>query len=133
MSLKIDEIVKVLKNTKIVDPTLTTVVEELKKAESLKKDNKDKEPGSKKQYVILSSNKDTALVVQIEESEDAATTTDKIKKAAASYNATKKGVKFPVKTVSEALGNLPRKFLVGAKVWAKTKEPVRLLNINETL
>ena len=131
MSLKIDEVVSVLRSNQIPASNISKIVAELKDREESKK-SVSAGPKSKKQYVFLaSSSTSTAaagFVVQIDESEDANTTVDKVRAAARAYNGSRKGSKTPVSSVAETL-SLPRKFLVDSGIWVKTKEPVRLLDL----
>lgn len=127
--LKINEVLDVLKNAKVPDVTLKIVAQQLKEREELKNDNKDHSIKAKKKFILLSDTKDTGFALQLEESESDESVLDKVNAAISAYNNSKKGQKFPVKSVSEGLKTLPRKFLVNAGVWVKTKESVRLINL----
>ena len=95
----------------------------------------DKPPAVKKQFVVLVSDPDgkmpkhdfVAWVLQIPENESVATTQDRIFRSSYDYNTTKKGQLLPVKTVGEAIENVPAKFFKEADVWVKTKTPVLVL------
>lgn len=132
MSLKINEVISVLRANQIPSANLRKIVTDLESAEENKKTAK--EPGAKKQFVLITSYAaagvpETGFAVQIEESEDTANTLDKIRAAARAYNQTRKGQKMPVRTISESLSALPAKILVENGIWRKTKEPVRTLSI----
>lgn len=101
----------------------------------------DKEPAVKKQYVVLVSDPEgklpkddfAAWVLRIEESESTATTQDRINRAAYDFNASKKGRLLPVKTVGEAIENVPAKYFKEAGVWVSTKTPVPLLKTDNEI
>lgn len=125
--LNIKEVESVLRNNKLPEATVSTVIKQLKEKEEVKKDNKDTEK-SKKQYVVISTNKDTAFVVQINEGDDAATAHDKVNAAIKDFNNSKKGQKNPIKSLNEGF-SLPRRFLVAHNIWVKTKEAARLIAV----
>lgn len=127
MSLKIEEIAAALRENEIPTNKIRAIVESLQQTEENKKVEKEK--GPKKEYVLIQANSDTGFAVQIEASEDAGETLNKIRAAARAYNNSRKGQKTPVRTISEAISVLPAKFLVESAVWRKTKEPVRTLSI----
>ena len=54
-------------------------------------------------------------------------------RAAYEFNTTKKGRLLPVKTIGEAMENVPAKHFKEAQVWVKTKEPVLLLKTDNKL
>lgn len=99
-------------------------------------------PAVKKQFVILISDPRGYIVkqadfvgwvLQIPESESPATTQDRIFRSAYDFNATKKGRLMPVKTVGEAIENVPSKFFKEADVWVKTKVPVLILRTDNEI
>ena len=95
----------------------------------------------KKQFVILVSDPDGQLpkydfvgwVLQIPEDESAATTEERIRRAAYDFNASKKGRLLPVKTVGEAIENVSKHFFDEADVWVKTRTPVLVLRTDNSL
>lgn len=101
----------------------------------------DKPPAVKKQFVVLVSDPDgkmpkhdfVAWVLQIPENESVATTQDRIFRSSYNYNTTKKGQLLPVKTVGEAIENVPAKFFKEADVWVKTKTPVLMLRTDNAI
>jgi hypothetical protein len=101
----------------------------------------DKPPPVKKQFVILVSDPDEKLpkhdfvgwILQIPENESVATTQDRLFRSSYDFNSTKKGQLMPVKTVGEAIENVPAKFFKEADVWIKTKTPVLMLKTNNEI
>jgi hypothetical protein len=72
-------------------------------------------------------------VVQIPEEESPVGTFERIYKGAYDFNASKKGRMHPVKTVGEALQDVPGKFFKEADLWIKTREPVLVLTTNNEI
>jgi hypothetical protein len=88
-------------------------------------------PKVKQQYVIVVSDPKktiteelTGWVVQIPDDESVLTVTDRIKKAAYNYNASKKGQKYPIKSIGEAVESIGNKFFKPYDLKVKTKEAV---------
>jgi hypothetical protein len=101
----------------------------------------EKPPAVKKQFVILVSDPDGRLpkydfvgwVLQIPDSESPATTLDRIHRSSYDFNTTKKGQLLPVKTIGEAIENVPGKFFKETEVWVKTKTPVLVLKTDNDI
>ena len=115
------------------------IVEEMNR---LVADQPEKPEAVKKQFVILISDPDGLIprrkdfvgwVLQIPENESAATTQDRVMRAAYEFNTTKKGRLLPVKTIGEAIENVPAKQFKEADVWVKTKTPVLMLKTDNVL
>ena len=92
--------------------------------------NKDKEPKVKSQFIVVVADKDKTItkdypawVLQIPEDEDHNDVIDGIKKGAYNYNASKKGRKYPVSSIGQAIANVPTKFFKPYNIKLKTKEP----------
>jgi hypothetical protein len=139
--IDVSKVAEILKKNHI-DPTLLRkVVEEMNLAVQPDAGDDEKPPAVKKQFVIVVSDPDGKMpktdlvgwVVQIPESESVATTPDRIFRSAYDFNTTKKGQLLPVKTVGEAIENVPAKFFKEADVWVKTKTPVLVLKTNNEI
>ena len=117
--------------------TSTVAIDEPKQAEETPADDQSPDsegedlPKIKQQYVIVISDPKktiteelTGWVVQIPDSESVLTVTDRIKKAAYNYNASKKGQKYPIKTIGEAIESIGSKFFKPYDLKVKTKEAV---------
>jgi hypothetical protein len=134
----IDEILDLLSaNTVAVDETakpedaLTEATDETEGSD---------EPKVKKQYVMLVSdpngviNKDlTGWVIQMPEDEDVRDVVNCLKKGAYNFNASKKGQKYPVSSIGQAIANVGNKFFKPYNVSIKTKEPILIVTTDNKL
>lgn len=126
----IDEILELLSvSTVSVDETKPDALNESEASET-ESEGEDL-PKIKQQYVIMVSDPKktiteelTGWVVQIPDNESVLTVTDRIKKAAYNYNASKKGQKYPIKTIGDAVESIGNKFFKPYDLKVKTKEPV---------
>ncbi len=133
--IEVNKVAEILKKNEISPAILRRIVEEMNLAAQPEGAEGDKPPAVKKQFVVLVSDPDgkmpkhdfVAWVMQIPENESVATTQDRIFRSSYDYNTTKKGQLLPVKTVGEAIENVPAKFFKEADVWVKTKTPVLVL------
>lgn len=103
-------------------------------------DDGSDEPKIKKQYGILVCDKDGDIkrdlvgwVFQMPENEDTRDVIENIKKAAYNYNASKKGRKYPVNTIGQAVEGCGNKFFKPYNVSIKTKEPVLVVTTDNIL
>lgn len=123
----------------------TVKVDETKQPEDTETDNETDSEGSdepklKKQYGILVSDKDGVIksdlvgwVFQMPENEDTRDVIEHIKKAAYNFNASKKGRKYPVNTIGQAIEGVGNKFFKPYNVSLKTKEPVLVITTDNVL
>lgn len=136
------------------DPVIQTVIEELIKAQeqpveqvteeaaaddsaSAAEGEGDDVPKVKKQFVIVLSdpnkeltqfsNKLVGWVGQISAEADVNTYLPKLYDAAYEFNRSKKGRKYPIKTVGDAMDTVQAKLLKKQGISVKTKEPVLIL------
>jgi hypothetical protein len=134
---KIDEILDLLSNATVgVNETEQPQEESAEEPGSEESD----EPKVKKQFVIVVSdpnniiNKDlTGWVMQIPEDEDVTDVVECIKKGAYNFNASKKGQKYPVTSIGQAIANVSNKFFKPYNVSIKTKEPILVVTTNNIL
>jgi hypothetical protein len=139
--IDVSKVAEILKKNHIDPAILRRVIEEMNLAVQPDPGEQDAPPPQKKQFVILVSDPDNrwpkhdfvAWALQIPESESPATLQDRIFKGCYDYNTTKKGRLYPVKTVGEALENVPAKFFREADVWVKTKTPVLVLRTDNEI
>jgi hypothetical protein len=95
----------------------------------------------KKQFIILVSDPSnkmpkadlTGWVLQLPEDESPASLQERLFKGAYDYNASKKGRLHPVKTVGDAVENVPGKFFREVELWVKTKTPVLVLRTDNEI
>ena len=139
--IEVNKVAEILKKNEISPAVLRRVIEEMNLAAQPEGGEEDKPPPVKKQFVILISDPDAKLpkhdfvgwVLQIPENESVATTTDRIFRSAYDFNTTKKGRLLPVKTIGEAIENVPAKAFKEADVWVKTKTPVLVLKTDNEI
>jgi hypothetical protein len=139
--IDVNKVAEILKKNEISPAILRRIVEEMNLAVQPDPGEEEKPPPLKKQFVILVSDPDERLpqhdfvgwVLQVPENESVATTQDRLFRAAYDFNTTKKGRLLPVKTVGEAIENVPAKFLKETDVWVKTKTPVLVLRTDNEI
>lgn len=139
--IEVNKVAEILKKNDIAPAILRRVIEEMNLAVQPDPGDDDKPPPVKKQFVILVSDPEGKLpkhdfvgwVVQIPEDESVATTQDRIFRSCYDFNSTKKGQLMPVKTVGEAIENVPAKFFKEADVWVKTKTPVLMMKTDNEI
>jgi len=139
--IEVNKVAEILKKNHIDPALLRRVIEEMNLAVQPEGGDEDKPPAVKKQFVILVSDPDKRLpkhdfvgwVLQIPDSESPATIQDRIFRSSYDFNSTKKGSLMPVKTVGEAVENVPAKFFKEADLWVKTKTPVLVLKTDNEI
>jgi len=139
--IDVSKVAEILKKNQIEPAVLRRVIEELNLAVQPDPGEEEKPPPVKKQFVLLVSDPDGRLpkhdfagwALQIPENESPLTTSERIFKAAYEFNATKKGRLLPVKTVGEAIENVPAKHFKAAELWVKTKTPVLVLKTDNEI
>ena len=139
--IDVSKVAEILKKNEISPAVLRRVMEEMNLAVQPEPGDEEKPPAVKKQFVILISDPEDRLpkhdfvgwVLQIPENESVATTQDRVFRSAYDFNTTKKGRLLPVKTVGEALENIPAKAFKETEVWVKTKTPVLMLRTNNEI
>jgi hypothetical protein len=140
---KIDtnQVAEILKRTKVDPVVARIVVEEMNRLAEVAA-AQESEPAVKKQFVILVSDPEGTLptllelagwVLQVPESESVHSTQERIYGAARAFHKTKKGALLPVRTVGEALENVPSKHFKECGLWVKTKTPVLVLRTDNEL
>ncbi|MBI5691249.1 MAG: hypothetical protein HZC55_14285 [Verrucomicrobia bacterium] len=139
--IEVNKVAEILKKNDISPAILRRVIEEMNLAVQPDPGEEEKPPPIKKQFVILVSDPEGRLpkqdfvgwVLQIPENESVATTQERVFRGAYDFNTTKKGRLLPVKTVGEAIENVPAKFFKEADVWVKTKTPVLMLRTDNEI
>lgn len=135
------EINAVAEAAKSIDLPAEKVRELLDAIANLQEPEEEKAPAIKKQFVVLVSDPEgrlpkfdfVAWVLQIPESESVATTQDRLFRSAYDFNASKKGRLLPVKSVGEAIENVPSRFFNEADLWVRTKTPVLVLRTDNQI
>ena len=72
-------------------------------------------------------------MVQILEDDDPREAAQKITEVAGVFNGTPKGQRLPVASFGDACQSLPGKLLKENNVWIKTREPVRVIAVKNSL
>lgn len=138
--IDVSKVAEILKKNQIDPALLRRVIEEMNLA--VQPDaGEEKPPAIKKQFVFLLSDPDGRMpkhdfvgwVLQIPEEESPATTLDRVFRSSYDFNTTQKGRLLPVKTVGEAIENVPAKFFKETEVWVKTKTPVLVIKIDNDI
>lgn len=104
-------------------------------------EEKEKHPQVKKQFVVLLSDPlgqmpktdFVAWVLQVPEEDSPDTTEERIREAAYTFNASKRGRLLPVQTVGEAIENVRPAMFKERDVWIKTKHPVLVFVTNNEI
>ena len=138
--IEINQVAEILKRNKADPSLLRAVVEEMNLLARAAQED-EKPPAVKKQFVILVSDPDghfpkhdfAGWVLQIPDTESPVTTVERVVRASYEFNATKKGRLLPVKTVGEAIENVPAKHFKETEVWVKTKTPVLVLTTDNLI
>lgn len=139
--IEVSKVAEIMKKNNMEPGVLRRIVEEMNLAVQPEPGEEEKPPAIKKQFAVLVSDPDGRLpkhdfvgwVIQIPENESPATTQDRINRASYDYNASRKGRLYPVKTVGEALENVPAKHFKDADLWVKTKMPVLVLKTDNEI
>ncbi|MFM9000092.1 MAG: hypothetical protein ACKORB_00450 [Opitutia bacterium] len=100
----------------------------------------EREKPVKKQHLVLVSEPEEGLpkdlvgwVVQLPEDDDPRDVAGKIADAASTFNSSPKGQRLPVKSFGDACQSLPAKALKERDVWIRTREPVRVIAVKNSL
>lgn len=139
--IDVSKVAEILQRNHIEPAVLRRIIEEINHFVQPDPAEEDKPPPVKKQWVILVSDPGQKLpredlvgwVVQIPENESPVTTPERVFRGAYDFNATKRGRLLPVKTVGEALENVPAKHFKEAELWVRTKTPVLLLRTDNRI
>lgn len=140
--IEVAQVADVLRKAQLEPAAMRRILEALNKiTEEAAKEEQDKPPAQKKQFVILVSDPDGVVpekelagwVLQIPEEASPLSLEERIHKAAADFNATRRGRKLPVETVGETLESVPAKNFTEVEVWVKTKQPVLVLTTDNKL
>jgi len=133
--IDVSKVAEILQRNHLEPAVLRRIIEEINHVVEPDPAEEEKPPPVKKQWVILVSDPEQRLpkdslvgwILQIPESESPVTTADRVHRGAYDFNATKRGRLLPVKTIGEALENVPAKHFKEAELWVKTKTPVLLV------
>jgi hypothetical protein len=139
--IDISKVAEILQRNHLEPAVLRRIIEEINQVVQPDPAEENKPPPVKKQWIVLISDPDRRLpkddfvgwVVQIPENESPVTTRDRILRGAYDFNASKRGRLLPVKTVGEAMENVPAKHFKEAELWVRTKTPVLLVRTDNRI
>ncbi len=134
----IEVVQKVLRENGVDVRLAATILNQIREVAA--EDAVEREKPAKKQHVVLVSEPEEGLpkdlvgwVVQILEDDDPREVAAKIGEVAATFNHSPKGQRLPVASFGDACQSLPTRLLKEREVWIKTREPVRVLAVKNTL
>jgi hypothetical protein len=134
----IELVKKVLKENGVDVRLAATILNQIREAST--EDAVEREKPAKKQHLVLISEPEEGLpkdlvgwVVQILEDDDPREVAEKIADTASAFNNTPKGERGPVTSFGDACQSLPPKLLKEKNVWVKTREPVRIFAVKNSL
>jgi len=138
--IEINKVAEILKRNEIEPKLLRRIIEEMN-ALTQTEAGDEKPLSVKKQFAILISDPKRLMpgdefagwVLQLPESESVESVGDRIICGAHAYNGTRKGMQYPVKSVGEALENVPAKIFKETDLWVKTKTPVIVLRTDNKI
>jgi hypothetical protein len=100
----------------------------------------DREKPAKKQMLVLVSEPEEGLpkdltgwVVQLLEDDDPREVATKIQEVSKAFNESPKGQRVPVDSFGDAVQSIPSKLFRESDLWIKTREPVRIIPVKNTL
>lgn len=140
--IEVAQVADILRKSQLEPAAMRRILEAINKiTEEAAAAEEEKPAPVKKQFVILVSDPEGHIpvaelagwVLQIPEEASPLSLQERINKAAADFNATRRGRKLPVETVDEALESVPAKNFTEVEMWVKTKQPVLVLTTDNKL
>ena len=133
----------VLKRAKVDAVQIAKILEDIKFENEAAKENGEKEPPIKKQFVVIVNDpygkiaetgyEFSGWVAQIPADDSPQSALQKLHYGAYDFNITPKGKKMPIKTIDEAVRFGSAKIYKEHKIWLKNKEPVLVMTTNGKL
>lgn len=138
MKASIETVHEALQGREVEPDKIQQILKDIEAAEAakLEEERANREPAVKKQFVLVVSDPNGVLpegleivgwAVQIPEDDCTSTTLERIHRAAYEFNRSKKGRKYPVKTIGEAAEAVGARFLKEQDVWIKNKIPAAVV------
>ena len=141
--VSVELIHEVLSNNNLEPETIQKVLQQIEEqaAAELEAEKANREPPVKKQFVLIVSDPRGTIpdedyvgwVAQIPEDDSPGTTMEKLIRASYEYNISKKGRKYPVKSVGEACEAVGSRFLKEQDIAIKTKIPVTVIKTDNKI
>lgn len=139
--IDVSKVAEILQRNHLEPAVLRRIIEEINQVVQPDPAEENKPPPVKKQWIVLISDPERRLpkddfvgwVVQIPEGDRPVTTRDRILRGAYDFNASKRGRLLPVKTVGDALENVPAKHFKEAQLWVRSRTPVLMLRTDNRI
>jgi hypothetical protein len=139
--IDVSKVAEILQRNHLEPAILRRIIEEINQVVQPDPAEENKPPPVKKQWIVVISDPDHRLpkddfagwVVQIPEGESPVSTRERILRGAYDFNASKRGRLLPVKTVGEALENVPPKHFKEAELWVRTRTPVLMVRTDNRI
>ena len=141
--LSLDDIQEAIKLANVTPDQQDKILQHLQQvaAEEKKEKEENKLPRQKKEFGVIlidelneiKTDNISALVYEIPDNVEHDSVIERLTKAIKEHNQTKKGLKTPVKSVSEAFNVIKPKIFKTQGLTRKTKEPVRCLKSNNKI
>lgn len=141
--VSVELIHQVLSDNQLEPDTITKLLKQIEEqaAAEAEAEKANREPTVKKQFVIIVSDPRGTLpdedyvgwVAQIPEDDPVGDTMDRLIRASYEYNISKKGRKYPVKTVGEACEAVGARFLKEQNLAIKNKIPVSVIKTDNKI
>lgn len=141
--VSVELIHEVLSNNNLEPDTIQKVLQQIEEqaAAEAEAEKEKRDPPVKKQFVIIVSDPRGTIpdedyvgwVAQIPEDEVPGTTMEKLIRASYEFNISKKGRKYPVKTVGEACEAVGARFLKEQSISIKNKTPVTIIKTDNKI
>ena len=143
IKLNIEDVQEAIKLANVTPDQQDKILQHLQQvaAEEKKEKEENKLPRQKKEFGVIlldelgeiPTTNISALVYEIPDNVEHDSVIERLAKAVGEHNQTKKGMKTPVKSVSEAFAAIKPKLLKAQGLTRKTKEPVRCLKSNNKI
>ena len=140
--IEVATVADILRQNALEPAVMRRILEQINKTtEEAAKEEGEKPPAQKKQFVILVSDPDGKMpeeelagwVLQLPEDASPLSLLERVHKAAYDFNATRRGRKLPVESIGEAFESVPAKNFKEVDLAVKTKVPVLVLTTDNKL
>lgn len=141
--VSVELIHEVLSSNNLEPETIQKVLQQIEEqaAAEAEAEKANREPPVKKQFIMILSDPNGTVpdqdyvgwVAQIPEDDSPGDTLEKLIRASYEYNISKKGRKYPVKSIGEACEAVGSRFLKEQGIAIKTKTPVTILRTDNKI
>ncbi len=141
--VSIELIAEAMSNNEVAPDVINKIMKDIERLAQVEAEEAkaSREPPVKKQFIIVLSDPRGILpdedfvgwVTQIPENDNPGVTVERIKRSAYEYNISKKGRKYPVRSIGEACEAVGAKFQKEQGISIKTKLPVTVIPTDNVL